>query len=321
MYKKILSLITIVLFVALSAWILPVAAAPTASEVEAFGLDTVALDAYITAQMSKHGVKGISLAVTSGTEILHLKGYGTAGKGCPMTPQTPMYIGSQSKSFTALAIAQLIEQGKINPNDPVQEYIPWFKVANEEASQKITVNHLLHHTSGLSEAGFTVVLPDDATNEEAVRALAGATLTEPVGRKFQYFNVGYDVLAVVVQNVSGIPYEEYLQKDILDPLKMAHTYTDPVLARANGLSQGYSRFFGFTVPQNQPHRVFEVSAGYIISTAEDMAHYAIAMNNNGLYEGQQLLSAEGMHRILYPGSRLWHGLVHRKRTHLPRRGE
>src|SRR5215210_2366524 len=110
-------------------------------------LDKEALDAYITAQMSKHGIKGISLAVTSGTEIIYLKGYGMAGQDRPMTPQTPMYIGSQSKSFTGLAVAQLIGQGKIDPNDPVQTYIPWFKVADEEASRRITVNNLLHHTS------------------------------------------------------------------------------------------------------------------------------------------------------------------------------
>ena len=258
------------------------------------------LDSYIESQMAKHGIKGISLAVTSKTEIIYLKGYGTAGDGRPMTPQTPMYIGSQSKSFTGLAIAQLIEQGKIDPNDPVQTYIPWFKVADEEASKKITVNHLLHHTSGLSEAGFVTVLPDDASNEDVVRALASARLTEPVGAKFQYFNVGYDVLAVVIQNVSGMKYEDYIQQNIFDPLEMAHTYTDPVLARENGLSQGYSRFFGFTVPQAQPHRVFELSAGYIISTAEDMAHYSMAMDNAGHYKGDQLLTVKGMDMLFTP---------------------
>lgn len=262
-------------------------------------MDTDALDEYVTGQMAKHGIMGISLAVTSKTEIIYLKGYGTAGAGRPMTPQTPMYIGSQSKSFTALAIAQLIEQGKINPNDPVQKYIPWFKVADEEASKKITISHLLHHTSGLSEAGFLAVLPDNATNEDAVRALASAELTEPVGVLFQYFNVGYDVLAVVIQNVSGMKYEEYIQQYIFDPLEMSHTYTDPVIARENGLSQGYSRFFGFTVPQKQPHRNYEVSAGYIISTAEDMAHYSMAMDNAGHYKGNQLLTARGMDMLFY----------------------
>src|SRR5215213_9355394 len=263
-------------------------------------LDTEALDAYIAAQMSKHGIKGICLAVTSGTEIIYFKGYGMAGQGRPMTPQTPMYIGSQSKSFTGLAIAQLIEQGKIDPNDPVQTYIPWFKVADEEASQRITVNHLLHHTSGLSESGFSTMLPDRASNEDVVRALTSAELTAPVGVKHQYFNIGYDVLAVIVQNVSGMSYESYLQKNILDPLEMTRTYTDPALAHANGLAQGYSRLFGFTVPQEQPHRVFELSAGYMISTAEDMAHFTIAMDNAGLYQGKHLLSFDGMERLFTP---------------------
>src|SRR5688572_18867924 len=169
-------------------------------------INSEALDVFITGQMSKHGIQGISLAVTSKTDIVYLKGYGTAGQGRPMTPQTPMYIGSQSKSFTGLAVAQLIEQGKIDPHDAVRTYIPWFRVADENASQRITVHHLLHHTSGLSEAGFTAILPEDASKEDAVRALASARLTAPVGEKHQYFNVGYDVLAVIIQNVTGISY-------------------------------------------------------------------------------------------------------------------
>ena len=286
----------IVMFVLLSAWIMPIEAAAASS----VGFDAEALDVYISGQMQKHGIQGIALAVTSKNEIIYLKGYGTAGRGRAMEPQTPMYIGSQSKSFTGLAIAQLIEQGLVNQGDPVQKHIPWFRVADEEASAKITVGHLLHHTSGLSEAGFTVVLPENATNAEAVRALASAKLTEPIGAKFQYFNMGYAVLAMIVQNVSGMTYEDYIQQNIFDPLDMTRTFTDPDIARKNGLSQGYSRIFGFTVPQRQPHRVYELSAGYIISTAEDMAHYAIAMNNEGMYKGRRVLSSKGMDMLFAP---------------------
>lgn len=263
-------------------------------------VDTQALDNYITAQMAKHGIRGVALAVTSGTEIVYLKGYGTAGPDHPLTPQTPMYIGSVSKSFTGLAIAQLIEQGKIDPHQPVQTYLPWFRVADPDASKIITVRHFLHHTSGLSEAGYTTILPDDATNEDAVRALVTAELTAPIGAKFQYFNTGYDVLALLIETVSGLPYEQYVQENIFDRLEMTRTYTDPAVARANGLAQGYTRFFGFVVPQKQPHRHFEVSAGYIISTAEDMAHYAIAMNNAGIYQGERILSFDGMDRLFTP---------------------
>ncbi|HEX5836876.1 MAG TPA: serine hydrolase domain-containing protein [Anaerolineales bacterium] len=312
--KHIAHLLLLILLCSLLASPAAVSARPGTSG----DIDFEALDTYVTGQMSRHGIRGISLAVTSGTEIVYLKGYGTAGNGRPMTPQTPMYIGSQSKSFTGLAVAQLIEQGKIDPGAPVQNYIPWFRIMDDSASKRITVNHLLHHTSGLSEAGFTAMLPENATNEDAVRALASAELTAPVGVMHQYFNVGYDVLAVVVQNVSGMGYEDYIQKYIFDPLEMARTYTDPDLAREHGLSQGYSRFFGFVVPQRQPHRVYEVSAGFIISTAEDMAHYAIAMDNGGLYRGKQLLSFAGMDRLFYavqgyamgwfvePGH-IWHG--------------
>lgn len=263
-------------------------------------VDTQALDNYITAQMAKHGIRGVALAVTSGTDLVYLKGYGTAGPDRPLTPQTPMYIGSVSKSFTGLAIGQLIEQGKIDPHKPVQTYLPWFRVADPDASKTITVRHFLHHTSGLSEAGYTTMLPEDATNEDAVRSLATAKLTAPVGAKFQYFNTGYAVLAFLIETVSGLPYEQYVQENIFDRLQMTRTYTDPAMARANGLAQGYTRFFGFVVPQKQPHRRFEASAGYIISTAEDMAHYAIAMNNAGIYQGESVLSFNGMERLFTP---------------------
>lgn len=284
----------IILSVLLSAWIMPVEAAPAHSS----GFDAEALDAYIIGQMSKHGIRGISMAVTSGTEILYLKGYGMAGNGRAMTPQTPMYIGSQSKSFTGLAIAQLVEQGKIKLNDPVQTYLPWFKVADEQASKKITLSHLLHHTSGLSESGFTALIPENASAQDAVRAFTSARLTAPVGAKHQYFNYGYVVLTAIIEDVTGQSYEEYVQQNIFDPLEMTSTYTDPVLGRESGLSQGYSRFFGFVVPQRQPHRAFEIGEGFIISTAEDMAHYTIAMDNAGIYKGNRLLSLDGMEMLL-----------------------
>lgn len=179
--------------------------------------------------MEKHGLQGISLAITQGDQIVYLKGYGTAGEGRPMTPQTPMYIGSQSKSITALAIAQLAEQGKVDLSAPVRRYIPWFAVADPDSSQKITVNDLLHHTSGLSEAGYTAVVPEDAT-----------------------------------------------------------------------LAQGYSRFFGFTVPWPQPHVAYQLGDGYMISSAEDMAHFAIAMNNQGSYRGTSVISPDMLRTVFSP---------------------
>ena len=108
--KKIFftGLLAVVIFVLFSS--LTIASPPSVSN----SFDANALDAAVTAQMAKHGLPGVALAVINKGEVIYQKGYGVDGNGDPMTPQTKVYIGSQSKSFTALAIAQLAEQGTCN---------------------------------------------------------------------------------------------------------------------------------------------------------------------------------------------------------------
>jgi CubicO group peptidase (beta-lactamase class C family) len=285
--------ITILLFTAFSP-LLSASAQPgvPASSPE---IDTAALDRLIEAQMAKHALRGVALAVIQDGEVVYQQGYGTDGNGRPMTAQTPMLIGSQSKSFTALAIAQLAEAGKLDLNAPVQAYIPWFRVADETASSQITLNHLLHHTSGLSDAEFDVVIPLDASPEEAVRALAQARLTAPVGSKHQYFNLGFSVLAHVVEIMSGETYAGYVDRNIFTPLEMNASTADPF--NAPGLARGYTRLFSFPIPANEPIPAYGAGEGFIVSTAEDMARYALAF----LGYGPALVSPEMLAKILTPG--------------------
>jgi CubicO group peptidase (beta-lactamase class C family) len=231
----------------------------SAAQLKSGEVDFAALEATLEAQMERHGIPGVVLAVIEGGEIVYLKGYGTAGKGHPMTPQTQMFIGAQSKSFTALAIARLAEQGRLDLNAPVQTCIPWFRVADESASREITLNHLLHHASGLSDSGYGVLLPLDATPE----------LTAPIGSKHQYFNTGYSVLSYIIELASGQSYADYIQLHILTPRNMDASTADP--STASGLAQGYSRLFGFPIPMQQRVPAYAVGEGYIVSSAEDMA--------------------------------------------------
>jgi CubicO group peptidase (beta-lactamase class C family) len=253
------------------------------------------LDAVITAQMQKHDLPGVSVAVIDGDQIVYLQGYGTAGPRQPLTPQTQMFIGSTSKSFTALAIAQLVEAGKLDLNAPLQIYIPWFRVADEENSAKITIRNLLQHTSGLSESGYSVIPPNDASLEEAVRSLGQARLTAPVGTRHQYFNLGYTVLGYLIELISGETYADYVQAHILSPLGMNSSTARP--DDAFDVAQGYTRLFGFNVPMAQPVPQYAIPAGYMVSTAEDMARYALAMKNGGA----GLVSPDMMHQIFTPG--------------------
>lgn len=254
-----------------------------------------ALDAAIAAQMRKHGLPGLSLAIVDKDVVRYLQSYGSAGNGKPMTPSARMFIGSQSKSFTALAIAQLAEAGKLDLDAPVRRYIPWFAVADEAASEAITTRHLVRHVSGLADSGFPRVLPDGASLEEAVRSLRAAKPTAPVGELHQYFNLGYTVLSYLVELVSGQAYADYLRDHIFTPLGMLDTTARP--EEAQGLAQGYTRLFGFNVPMRQKVPAYAVGAGYIVSTLEDMARYARAWLNGA--EG--LVSPETARMILTPG--------------------
>src|SRR5829696_2650954 len=111
--------------------------------------DFNAIDRFVQTEMSAIGRPGLALGITHGDRVVHLRGFGIADlSGRPVTPQTPFVIGSVTKSFTALAVMQLVEADLLDLDAPVQRYLPWFRVADPEASKQITLRHLLHHVSG-----------------------------------------------------------------------------------------------------------------------------------------------------------------------------
>ena len=126
-------------------------AKPASAKPASSGTSYDAIDAYVEEQMHRLHIPGASLAIVEGDQIVHLRGFGHARPGGEApTPQTPFFIGSLTKSITALAVMQLVEAGKVELDAPVQRYLPWFRVADPEASAQMTVRHLLNQTSGLS---------------------------------------------------------------------------------------------------------------------------------------------------------------------------
>src|SRR5215210_8416178 len=127
--------------------------------------DFATIDRYVKKEMEQTRMPGVALGIVKADEVVHLKGFGEAdSSGRKVTPQTPFIIGSLSKSFTALAIMQLVEAGKVELDAPVQRYLPWFRVADEEASARSTVGELRNHTSGLSRAsGGEALLKEDSS--------------------------------------------------------------------------------------------------------------------------------------------------------------
>src|SRR5215216_4729343 len=142
---------------------------------------------------SGFGIPGAALVIVQGDQIVHLQAFGVADSSRrPVTPQTPFFTGSTGKSFTALAIMQLVEAGKINLDEPVQTYLPWFRVADVNASKTITVRQLLTMDSGIprsigQEQIANLDLSDSAI-ENNVRALAKIDLIAPPGERYEYSN-------------------------------------------------------------------------------------------------------------------------------------
>lgn len=278
------------------------AAGLPASEAPAPGF--TAIDAYIRRQMKDTRIPGLALGIVHDGHPVHLRGFGRADQsGRAFTPQTPFFIGSNSKSFTALAVMPLAEAGELDLDAPVQRYISWFRVADPEASALITVRHLLNQTSGLTEgAGRAATLAAGMhLLEPAVRALATTRLARPPGAAFEYSNLNYTTLGLVVEMAAGEPFEVYLKRHIFEPLDMHHTCTDIEDARRGGLACGYRYWFGFPVAFDSPGHGGTVPAGGIISTAEDMSRYLAMYQGGGRYHGQMLLSPAGIAEMMRPG--------------------
>ena len=273
--------------------------------------DFGAIDRYVEAERRAQRIPGMTLAVVQGDRIVHLRGFGAAdASGREVTPQTPFLIGSLAKSFTALAVMQLVEAGRLELDAPVQRYLPWFRVADAEASAAITLRHLLHQTSGLSgvvgNAWITNGDADDGALERRVRALRSAALARPVGAAYEYSNANYAVLGLVVQTVSGTTYERYIRAQIFAPLGMRRSFASEAEARPHGMARGHRYWFGVPRQADLPRGRGTTPAGYLVASAEDMARYLIAHLNGGRLDGAAVLSPAGIAALHRPAVEAGH---------------
>ena len=265
--------------------------------------DAAAVDRFISTQVTRHHIPGLALAITHGDQVVFVRGYGLARDCVPISGQTQFRIASLSKSFTALAVLQLVEAGRIALDAPVKRYLPEFTLADPSVAISITVRQLLNHTSSLADIGFVEGLAgkQDTLNDR-VASLQSAHAVDQPGASFHYFDPNYQVLARLVEVVSGEPFDAYLQQHVFSPLDMRSSVsalTSVLPAPPNQLAQGY--VIGYGMPLALPELSgFLAGSGGVISTASDMANYLIAQGNQGRYLGGSVLSANGMTLIQTP---------------------
>lgn len=240
------------------------------------------IDDYVTGQMSKQHIPGLSIAVLKSGKVVKVKGYGFANLELDTraTPETVFEIGSMSKQFIAAGILRLNEEGKVGLEDSVRTYLE----DAPESWQPITVRHLLTHTSGLvrEPPGFQITAQPDM---ETIRATYSAPLSFKPGENFQYSNVGYSVLAEIITRASGKPWPQYMQERIFAPLGMTATRTTTLEELVPRRASGHVWVDGKYL--NSQNVAGVRPSGAFLSNVIDLAKWDAALYSDQVFSPQQ----------------------------------
>jgi CubicO group peptidase (beta-lactamase class C family) len=263
------------------------------------------IDDFISERVEEAGIPGVAVVVVQGSQVTYLKGFGTASLKTmsPVTPQTVFDLASCSKSFTALAVLLLREDGLLDLDLPVSYYLPNFTTADYQMSQEITVRQLLHHSSGLPGRFAEPIAFHSGTDamEKLVESMERVHMDRAPGSSFEYSNLNYSLLGAIIEEVSGVTFEEYLQQQVFTPLGMKNTTMVPEEAAEGDRADGHQLLFGHLITRNIPIYRSIVPAGWVMSTAEDMGRWLIVQLNGGVIDNQQVIPAEVIEELHTPG--------------------
>ncbi len=255
------------------------------------------LDGVISTQLQVDHIPGAAVSVVKDGQLLFAKGYGSADlqAGKPVNAQTTLFrVGSVSKVFTATAVLQLAEQGKLNLHADVNTYLKTFHLP-ATYPEPITLAHLLTHTAGFEGRDTGLQAARTTSDLEPLSQLLAEHMparVRPPGVVTAYSNYGYALAGYIVEQVSGLPYAQYVEQHIFQPLGMrSSTFRQPVPARLSAdLSQGYSYSNGVYRPD--PFEAIPISpAGAMSATATDMARFMLAQLQNGRLGKERILQA------------------------------
>jgi CubicO group peptidase (beta-lactamase class C family) len=275
--------------------------------------------------VENHTLAGTVTLVASKDRIVDVQavGYRDLASRAPMQPDCLFWIASTSKPMTVTAFMTLVDEGKVNLDDPVEKYLPEFhgqmvsppqSKTNTEPSaaqtpsspvpavHPIRVREILSHTSGLpfrskAQPAALDLLPLD----QAVRSFAAEPLIFQPSTAYSYSNEGINTAARIIEVVSGIPYEQFMQKRLFDPLGMKDTTFWPNTEQISRLAKSYKvdsnshelvmlQIDQLTYPLNDTARRFPMPAGGLFSTASDVARFCQMILNGGMAHGKRIVS-------------------------------
>lgn len=253
------------------------------------------LDSYIPDHFIGYNITGMTISIVENDEMVFAKGYGSRSLYPTVKPvianQTLFRVGSISKTFVAVAVLQLVEDGILDLDTDINNYLTMFQIPNTY-QEPITLKHLLTHSAGFEEFAYNSLIPSLVympTLQEVV-SIAIPERVHPPGIITSYSNYGLTLAGYIVQEISGELFEDYIENEILIPLGMNQSsFKQPLptssmrLNMSDGFDDGRSGSFEYvTVPP----------AGAFSATSTDMAKFMIALLNNGTFNGNKILQNE-----------------------------
>lgn len=292
------------------------------------------LDKYIEEARIEYEIPGIAAVVVDKDGVSYAKGFGFRNleRQLPVTPETIYGVASVTKTFTAVAIMQLLEEGKVRLEDPVKRYIVDFDLPG--GSDSITLYHFLTHTSGLPPIPalsycMAANTPRDSIDKEKdqerepapridtyddlidyVREADFQVIGEP-GRYCSYSNDAYALLGAIVGKVTGVPYNRYVWEHILEPLEMYRsTFSIEQLLIMDNVSSLYDRDEKDKVLHSPNWQVAPpyLSCGWLKSSAMDLSNFVRMLINGGTFKGRRIISEASIEMMSVPRHEFYYGL-------------
>jgi len=259
-----------------------------------------ALELLVAEAMEDWKVPGLAIAVVQDGEVAHLKAYGLRDVEADLkvTTDTQFLIGSVTKSFTATALALLVDERRMDWKKPVRDYIPEFRLHDPVATDRVTVRDLLCHHSGLPRHDW-IWIPGDRSPAEMLSAMRYLEPSDDIRSTYQYLNLGYLVASMVTERVSGQDWSEFIRARLTDRLHMNVTFTVPDLAAAPDAAVPHMMDRD-TRLRITPWPIRVTAAGGITTSIASFVNWLRLHLDKGVFEGQRLLSATLIRELQTP---------------------
>ncbi len=267
-----------------------------------------AFEKYAQDSMKELEVPGMAIGIVYGDKLVYAKGFGVrkVGGTDPITPDTIFQIGSCSKAFGSALLAMQVDQGKLNWNDKIIDYLPEFRMYDPWVTREFTITDMLCHRSGLPHHFGDMMMEMDYNRSQLINALKYEKSVTSFRSAYAYQNLEYVVAQNLTEKLTGKPWGETVMEDIFSPLGMRNSSTD-LQSFKNGRNVAYlhREVNGTLEPISMDWKYLDWTynvgpSGAINSNIYDMAKWLAMLMNNGTYQGKQIISEDNLRYVLTP---------------------